>query len=116
MLQRTCVAFVIVLCCACATSTSQPAAARGTVTVGVTTTGSASARANTFRVTIEPAGMTGTVKADAGVFSRGGIPPGDQVVRLLDVPAGCQVEGGAERRISIAARASAVVRFAVQCR
>ena len=116
MLQRTVIGAALLLCCACATSPSQPPAARGTVTVGVTTTGPASARAATFTVTIEPAGITGAVKADAGVFSRDSVPPGDHVVRLLDVPAGCRVEGGAERRISIAARASAVVRFAVQCR
>jgi hypothetical protein len=99
----------------CAASTSQPRTERGTLTVGVTTTG-APANTLTFRVTIEPAGIEGPVKADAGVFTRGSVPPGTHTVRLLDVPAACRVEGGTERTVSIAARGSAVVRFAVQCR
>lgn len=99
----------------CATSTPQPSAPRGTVTVGVTTTGGA-AKTMTFKVTIEPAGVEGTVKADAGVFTRGTIPAGEHVVRLLDVPASCRIEGGPERSVTIAARGSAIVRYTVQCR
>jgi hypothetical protein len=117
MLRRRHLVFaLVILAPACATGTSQATGARGTVTVGVTTTGAASAKALTFRVSIEPAGVDGTVRANAGVFTRSSIPPGDHVVRLLDVPASCTVAGSGERRISVAARGSAIVRFAVQCR
>lgn len=100
---------------ACAASARPAPAARGTVTVGVTATGAA-AKTATVRVTIEPAGVEGTVKADAGVLTRGSIPPGQHVVRLLDLPTGCRVEGGSERTVTVAPRGSAIVRFALQCR
>ena len=103
------------LCAGCATSTRQPLPDSGTITVGVTTAG-ASVSTMTFRVSIDPAGVEGPVKADAGVFTRGGIAAGNHTVRLLDVPSNCRVEGGTARKVSIAARGSAVVRFAVQCR
>jgi hypothetical protein len=84
------------------------------VTVGVTTSGSG-VSAMSFRVTVEPAGITGTVRADAGVLTRD-LPPGDHVVRLLDLPARCRVDGAAERTITISkARRSAALRFHVVC-
>ena len=106
---------ILLLCAACATGGRQPPAAGGTITVGVTATGP-SARSMVVGVTIEPAGVEGTVKGEAGVFTRSNIPPGEHVVRLGNVPASCRVDGGAERTVSIAARGSAVVRFSLQCR
>jgi hypothetical protein len=86
----------------------------GKITVGVTTTGLATSP-GTFKVTIEPAGITGEVKADAGVFVNDSVPAGDHVVRLL-VPSNCRVDAGTERPIAISPqRKNAVVRFNVRC-
>jgi hypothetical protein len=99
----------------CATGLRQPPNDTGTVTVGVTTSGEAVAGL-TFRVTIEPAGIDGTVRADAGVLTRSDVPPGDHLVRLLDVPSRCRVDGAAERTITIPPQGgSAVLRFQVVC-
>lgn len=99
----------------CATGLRQPRTDAGTVTVGVTTSGAA-VGGLTFRVTIEPAGISGTVSADAGVLTRSDVPPGDHVVRLLDVPSRCRVDGAAERPITVPPQGgSAVLRFHVVC-
>ena len=101
---------------ACAAARRPQRPDTGTVTVGVTTRGS-DVSAITFRVTVEPAGISGSVKADAGVFTRSEVPSGDHVVRLLDLPARCRVEGAAERTVTISqARRSAALRFHVVCR
>ena len=61
-------------------------------------------------------GLTASVKADAGVFTSGDVPYGDHVVRLVDVPARCRVDGGPERKISLSEKQqSTAVRFSVQC-
>lgn len=100
---------------ACAARAVQQRPARGTLTVGVTTAGDA-ASGQRYRVIVEPAGIEGRVKAHAGVFTNDDMPMGDQVVRLTDVPAGCRVEGGPERRITISEqRRNAVLRFDVRC-
>ena len=63
----------------------------------------------------EPAGITGDVKADAGVFVNDHIPDGDHVVRLT-LPAHCRADSGTERKITLSPqRRSAVVRFEVRC-
>jgi hypothetical protein len=99
----------------CATGASQQRPARGRVAIGVTTTGEL-ASSLTFRVTIEPAGLSASVKADAGVFTSGDVPYGDHVVRLVDVPARCRVDGGPERNISLSEKQqSTALRFSVQC-
>jgi len=101
---------------ACATGRHHQPAAGGTVTIGVTTTG-AGVSTQVYRVTIEPGGISGSVKADAGVFTRSGVAPGRYLVRLLDVPPECRVDSGAERTLMISAeRPSAVLRFNVVCR
>jgi hypothetical protein len=110
------VTLVVLSASACAAARRPQGPDTGTVTVGVTTSGS-DVSAMTFRVTVEPAGVSGTVKADAGVFTRSDVPSGDHVVRLLDLPARCRVEGAAERTITISqARRSAALRFHVACR
>ena len=113
-----CVASVTLLvlsACACATGMRQPRSDTGTVTVGVTTSGSGVSTMN-FRVTVEPAGISETVRADAGVVTRSNVPSGDHVVRLIDLPARCRVDGAAERTITISqARRSAALRFHVVC-
>jgi hypothetical protein len=99
----------------CATGAGQQRPERGRVAVGVTTTGGA-ASTLTFRVTIEPAGLSGAVKAEAGVFTSGEVPYGDHLVRLVDVPSGCRVDGGAERKISVSEQQpSTALRFTVRC-
>ena len=110
-----CVALLFLSTSACATGLRQPQPQRGSVTVGVTTSGGAVATM-TFRVTIEPAGINGTVSADAGVWTRNDVPLGNHVVRLLDVPARCRVDGAAERPITISQqRRRAVLRFQIVC-
>ncbi len=109
------VTLLVLSASSCATARSQQRPDTGTVTVGVTTSGSG-VSTMTFRVTVEPAGVSGTVSADAGVFTRSGVPAGDHVVRLLDLPARCRVEGPAERTVTISqARRSAALRFHVVC-
>ena len=76
-----CVASVTLLvlsACACATGMRQPRSDTGTVTVGVTTSGSGVSTMN-FRVTVEPAGISETVRADAGLVTRSNVPSGDHV-------------------------------------
>ena len=98
----------------CATGTRQQRPDQGSLTVGVTTTGGRSDLK--FGVVIEPAGIAGTLKADAGVFTTDAIPPGEHVVRLTGVPATCQVDGGATRTIVISdERRFVVLRFDVRC-
>ena len=85
----------------------------GRVTVGVTTVGSSSP--STFRLTIEPAGIAGEVKADAGVFINDHVPGGEHVVQLV-LPSNCRADNGAQRTIAISQqRRSAVLRFEVRC-
>ena len=97
----------------CATRNAQ-APGTGRITVGVTTSGAAAA--HTFALSIEPAGSSTRISADAGVFSIPDAPAGDHVVRLSDVPAGCAVDDGAERTVRVTAGQSATVRFTVTCR
>ena len=98
---------------ACATGAVRQSPDRGKLTVGVTTTGNSSP--SMFHLTIEPAGITGDVKADAGVFVNDHIPDGDHVVRLA-LPAQCRADSGTERKITLSPqRRSAVVRFEVRC-
>lgn len=98
----------------CATGGLPQTPDNGKLTVGVTTTGLAASPA-TFRLTIEPAGISGTVRADAGVFVNDHLPAGDHVIRL-EVPSHCRVDNGAERKITMSRqRPSAVVRFEVRC-
>jgi hypothetical protein len=69
----------------------------------------------TVRVSIEPAGVVGSIKGDVGVFTAGDIPGGNHVVGVKDLPARCRVDGDAERRISVSAGRSTTVRFVILC-
>jgi hypothetical protein len=105
---------LVLLAGACATGRIQQTADIGRVTVGVTTTGLAASPA-TFRLTIEPAGLSGDVRADAGVFTNDHVPNGEHAARL-QVPANCRVDKGPERTFTISPqRRSAVLRFEVRC-
>jgi hypothetical protein len=98
---------------ACATRAVHQPADSGKVTVGVTTMGSPSP--STFRLTIEPAGIAGEVKSDAGVFINDNVPAGEHVVHLA-LPSNCRADKGAERTITVSQqRRSAVLRFEVRC-
>jgi hypothetical protein len=68
-----------------------------------------------FAVSIEPGGISGSVKGDIGVFNARNIPTGSYVVRLKDLRRGCQVDGDAERKISVSSGRSTAVRFVVVC-
>jgi hypothetical protein len=111
----TCALAVLASGAGCATGARQQAPAGGSLTVGVTTTGAAAADVR-YRLTIEPAGIVGTLKAQAGVFTTDALSPGEHVVRLAEVPAACRVDGGTERRITISdERRFVVIRFDVRC-
>jgi hypothetical protein len=69
----------------------------------------------TFRVAIEPAGITGTIKARAGVFTTSRTPAGDHLVRLIDVPGRCRIDGSGERRITVSRARPITTRFVVTC-
>jgi hypothetical protein len=97
----------------CATGAVRQVPDRGKLTVGVTTTGSQTPAS--FHLTIEPAGISGDVKADAGVFINDHLPDGEHVVRLA-VPPNCRADAGTERKITISPqRRNAVLRFEVRC-
>lgn len=111
-------ATVLALACsaACASAPRRQRPGRGSLTVGVTTSGG-SPSTLTFKVSIDPAGIVGAVKADAGVFTSDDVPFGEHVVRLIDLPGSCRVENGAERKITLAEQKRfAVLRFDVRCR
>ena len=99
---------------ACAKTPPQASPSTGSVTVGVTSRGPG-VQAMTFGVSIEPAGIDGTVKGDVGIFTARNVPPGSHVVRMKDMPRGCRVEGNAEQTIRVSARGSAAVRFVIVC-
>ena len=98
----------------CATGAVRPRSNLGKLTVGVTATGSARVP-DTFRLTVTPAGLSGDVKSDAGVYINDEVPMGEQVVRLT-LPANCQADNGAERTVTFSPqRRTAVLRFEVRC-
>ena len=111
---------VVALFCAalafagCANRAANTGPETGTVTVGVTTQGNG-IESLRFRVDITPGGTGGPIKADAGVFTARNTPAGEHVVRLTDVPPRCAVDGGTERKITVAEQRSATVRFVVKC-
>jgi hypothetical protein len=78
--------------------------------------GDASATTLMLKIVVESTGIDGSVKADAGVFTRSDVPLGRHIVRLTGIPAACRADGGAEREIIIdEQRRSAVLRFSVRC-
>ena len=99
---------------ACAKTPPQSSPASGIVTVGVTSRGPGVERM-AFGVSIEPGGIDGSVKGDVGIFTAHNVPAGSHVVRLKDLPSGCQVEGDAERTISVSPHGSTALRFVVVC-
>jgi hypothetical protein len=108
---------VAFLMCAagCAMAARQPRPGLGRLTVGVTASG-ASASTLTLNVAVESTGISGSVKADAGVFTSDDVPYGTHVVRLTGVPSTCRVDDGSERKITLSEqRRFAVLRFDVRC-
>ena len=104
---------LLIVCTACASAPQQSGV--GKLTVGVTATGASSSNL-VLKVVVEPAGISGSVKADAGVFTTGVVPLGTHLVRLTGVPAQCRVDGEVERKITITEQARfAVLRFALRC-
>ena len=110
---RSFVAVLIVWTAACAARAHRTET--GTITVGIRTSGEAP-ESSRFRVTIEPARFSGTVRAAGGVVTKSGVPAGTHVIRLLDLPTQCRVTGNSERTVTISQQSrSAVVRFDVVC-
>jgi hypothetical protein len=85
------------------------------VTVGVTTTGPG-ANDLTFRVVIDPQGIGGPIKSHAGIFTTGNVPPGEHLVRLVDLPDRCTIQGSSDRKITSSAQRPSLVRYEVTCR
>jgi hypothetical protein len=109
-------AAALLFCClSCASRVPDPLPETGIVTVGVTTTGP-NVVSLVFRVDLEPAGIGGAIKADAGIFTARNTPVGNHVVRLTEVPARCRIDGGAERTVSVSPRRSTTVRFVIACK
>jgi hypothetical protein len=112
---RLYVSAALILCAAaCAKAAPQSPPASGRVTVGVTSRGPG-VETMTFMVSIEPAGVEGSVRGDVGVFTAADTPAGNHVVRLKDLPGRCRIDGDPERKISVSAGGSTTVRFAVVC-
>jgi hypothetical protein len=105
---------VLAVSAGCASRTANTGPETGTVTVGVSTQGNA-IQGLTFGVNITPAGASGRVKADAGVFTARNAPAGDHVVRLTNLPSRCIVDGGPDRKVTVSAQRSATIRFVVRC-
>ncbi len=105
---------VLIGAAACAKQAPQTQPASGRVTVGVTSRGPGVA-SMTLTLSIEPAGVNTSIKADAGVYTANDTPAGTHIVGLKNLPGRCRVEGNAERQISVSPRRSAVVRFVVVC-
>ena len=82
------------------------------ITVGVTAAGP---DVSAIEVRVEAGTVTGTVKADGGVFTARNVPEGDHVVRLTGVPSRCTVEGSPERRVTVRAQRTTALRFALSC-
>ena len=114
MNRGTLIVSVLALCnvvagCAGTRITSQPT--QGTITVGVSSTGPALAG---LTFDLDVAGQRQRVKADGGVATVAGVPPGAHEV-TLSLPARCRSEGGASRRVTVSARRTTAIRFAVSC-
>jgi hypothetical protein len=106
---------VLIVCAGACAARAHHRSETGTITIGVRTSGEVP-QSSRFRVTIEPARFSGTVKADGGVVTKSGVPAGTHVIRLLDLPAQCRVTGDSQRTVTISQqRRSAVVRFDVVC-
>jgi hypothetical protein len=101
-------------CAACIKAAPQSLPASGRVTVGVTSRGPG-VDTMSFTVSIEPAGMEGSVRGDVGVFTADRTPAGSHVVRLKNLPGRCRVDGDPEPRITVSAGRSTTVRFVVVC-
>ena len=106
------------LCGACAGKV--PSQAAGVLTVGVSTAG-ADAGSLTFAVDVgssrpdADAPESDRVKADGGIATFRDLAGGPYLVRL-SLPPQCEADGGASRRIVVAARRTTAVRFNVRCR
>jgi hypothetical protein len=111
---RLCMSASLLFCVSCAKSNVKSVPTSGRVTVGVTSRGPG-VEAMTFTVSIDPAGVEGSVKGDIGIFTADDTPAGSQVVRLKNLPGRCRVDGESERKITVAAGRSATVRFVVTC-
>ena len=99
---------------ACAKVAPQSRPVSGRVTVGVTSRGPG-VDTMTFTVSIEPAGVEGSVRGDVGVFTTDDTPAGSHVVHLKGLPGRCRVDGDPERNIIVSAGRSTTLRFVVVC-
>lgn len=107
-------ALLVLVVAACANRIPAAAPGTGVITVGATTTG-AGVNDLTFAVRIDNEAATGRLRADGGVFTARNLPPGEHTVRLADLPPRCRIAGDAERKVTLSAQRTAVVRFAVSC-
>lgn len=87
----------------------------GRISVGVATGGSdRNIETMTFAVDIQPRGTFEPIRADAGLYTEE-LPVGTYVVQLTRLPKQCRVNGASRRRVTISARRTTTLRFAVTC-
>ena len=111
---RYCAGCAILCAAACAKQAPSTAPDAGIVTVGVTASGRGIAGL-VFQVEIPSTGITGPVKADAGIFTARNVPAGKQTVKITALPDRCRVDGGPERTVTVSRERTAAVRFVVTC-
>lgn len=98
---------------ACASRQPDTRPGGGTLTVGVSADGPG---VETLTLSLLVNGTPGEVRADGGLLTRRGLPPGDVSLRLEGLPASCAVEGGAARTVVIRANRTTALRLVVHCR
>src|SRR2546429_18439 len=84
----------------------------GDLTVNATTTGDNQPGSYTVKV---DEGLSRTIAANGAGTTYSGLPAGDHVVALTDVPTNCTVSGGASQTATVPAGGAATAAFTINC-
>src|SRR6184192_1846505 len=84
----------------------------GDLTVSATTTGDNQPGSYTVKV---DGGLSRTIAANGAGTTYSGLPAGDHVVALTDVPTNCTVSGGASQTVTVPAGDAATAAFTINC-
>src|SRR5438874_968186 len=84
----------------------------GDLTVNATTTGDNQPGSYTVKVN---GGLSRTIAANGAGTTYSGLPAGDHVVALTDVPTNCTVSGGASQTATVPAGGAATAAFTINC-
>src|SRR5437763_6705815 len=84
----------------------------GDLTVNATTTGDNQPGSYTVKV---DGGLSRTIAANGAGTTYSGLPAGDHVVALTDVPTNCTVSGGASQTVTVPAGGAATAAFTISC-